>query len=71
MEQEEGLVVRIVAVNVTERSCMSERGEIIPLTDFFDSDGEECDPDDAVAAVGGHLNKWFAVDLRDFGGLRQ
>jgi hypothetical protein len=46
-------LVQIVAVNLADRQCMTERGDLIPLTTFFDSDGEECDPDAAVATVGG------------------
>ncbi len=67
----EAMVVRIVAVNLGERQCLSERGDMIPLTNFFDSEGDECEPEEAVMAVAGRNNTWFAVDLRDFGGSRQ
>jgi hypothetical protein len=39
-------------------------GRTVPVTHWFDSDGEICGPEHAVTFVAGHNDiGWFAVDL--------
>lgn len=41
---------------------------IVPITNWLDVFGEECDPDDAVSCVAGpdESGYWYAIDLTQF-----
>lgn len=41
-------------------------GQVLPITNFFDDDGDECGADDAVVCVAGPDadGYWLSVDLR-------
>ncbi len=39
-------------------------GEVVPITDCFDADGDECDPDEAVAVVAGRDGYgWLTISI--------
>lgn len=39
-------------------------GQTVPITNFFDEDGDECDPLDAVSVVAGpHDGLWLSVEV--------
>ncbi len=42
---------------------IDQDGGVWPVTHYFDADGYECDADDAVTAVAGAGDKWFAFDV--------
>jgi hypothetical protein len=49
--------------------AITEGGTRLPITKFFDSVGEECEPDEAVRAVAGDDDfGWLLIDLTDFTG---
>ena len=56
------------AVNVQQRLYLDTNGETYPITNFFDQDGDECSPDEAVTAVAGRDDCWFSIVLADFEG---
>jgi hypothetical protein len=40
---------------------------VIPITNFIDFDGEDCDPDDAYALVAGDEDfGWLTIEAPDF-----
>lgn len=42
-------------------------GTELPITDFFDLDGDECAPENAVSCVAGSDEYgWLSIDLSDF-----
>lgn len=57
----------IDAINIGRGQYLADDGEIYPIVSWFDVDGDDCDPADAVAAVAGTEGRWWAVDLREFG----
>ena len=54
------------AINVAQRLFMADDGALFPITNWFDPDGNECEPEDAVTAVAGEGGCWFALNLGDF-----
>lgn len=54
------------AINIGRALFVATDGETYPITNWFDADGDECAPEDAIAAVAGVEGRWFALDLRDF-----
>jgi hypothetical protein len=54
------------AINRTEHLFMDNDGFVHPITNWFDSDCQECDPDDAVVCVAGSEGRWFTIRLADF-----
>jgi len=44
---------------------VDDKGRAWPITEWFDDVGDYCDPEDAVSAVAGGGNTWFALDLRN------
>lgn len=45
-------------------------GESYPIVALFDLNGDDCDADDAIAAVAGRDMDWFAIDLEGFEEVR-
>lgn len=43
-------------------------GTVLPVTDWFDDDGEECGWESAVSCVAGPLpsGEWLSIDLDSF-----
>lgn len=58
------LVVEMVSRS--ERFVVASNGLLYPITHFFDADGDECGPDEAVTAVAGCGNTWFTVLLTQY-----
>lgn len=62
----------VAMVNVSLRLALMEDGQKLPITDAFDDDGDECEPEDAVACVAGpdRDGMWVCIDLRQFEGVK-
>lgn len=64
--------VLVSAVNTFQKLCLLENGEVWPISDFLDDDGDECGEEDAAFAIVGpclHPDEgeyWFSLDLSDF-----
>lgn len=56
----------VEAVNIFRRCVVLSNGYEAPITDWFDTDGEPCAPNHAVACVAGSDNCWFAIDLTKY-----
>ena len=59
------MTVYIEAINLTARLVLIHTGECLPITNFYDWGGEECEPDEAMQAVAGHGNTWISFDPHD------
>lgn len=57
------------AINIGRREYLADDGEIYPVAAWFDSDGDDCAPEDAVCAVAGAEGRWWAIDLSEFDGV--
>jgi len=55
------------AINVERRLFCDQAGDVFPIISWFDGDGDECDPEEAVAAVAGTEGRWYCLDLSEFG----
>lgn len=50
-----------------ENVVVMSDGTEIPITNYFDEWGEECEPDDAVTCVAGSDSYgWITIDLTEF-----
>jgi hypothetical protein len=57
----------MIAINWTTLEYMDEHGNVFPITNFFDEDGDECDgPENAVVCVAGSEDCWYSIDLREW-----
>jgi hypothetical protein len=55
--------VHIRRVN-EEWLCVTDDGELLPVVDWFDEQGDHCVPEDAVACVAGREGYgWITVEL--------
>jgi hypothetical protein len=54
-----------VLVLMDEATVILEGGQSIPVEQWFDVDGEDCGPDEAVSCVAGpdSENNWLAINL--------
>ena len=54
-----------VLVLMDAATVMLEGGQSIPIEQWFNADGEDCGPDEAVSCVAGpdSENNWLAIDL--------
>jgi hypothetical protein len=59
-------MIEVDAVNRKDALLLLSNGRTVPVTNWFDITGEECEPFDAVTAVGGSDNQWFSVILSYF-----
>lgn len=43
-------------------------GCTVPITQWFDADGDDAEPQNAMVCIAGPTSsgKWFAIDLREF-----
>lgn len=64
----EGDFIDVVSVNIHSGIAVLDDGSFVPIVNYFGSDGEECCPDDAVAAVAGPIrgDLWISIDLSLF-----
>jgi len=62
--------MNIEAINRSTRLALLDTGETIPITDWFEMDGYNCDPSEAVVCVAGPCSngKWYSIDLRQYEG---
>ena len=63
----------VIAVNRDAGVAITNKDRVIRLTDFVGPDGERCDEEDAVAAVGfdeAEENRWWFIDLVSFKTVR-
>lgn len=51
------------AINLELKLVVDDHGNVLPITNWFDADGDECAPDDALACVAGTGELWYAVNL--------
>jgi hypothetical protein len=59
--------VSVYAVNRLLNNALLTNNRIVPVTNWYGSNGEECDPYLAVTCVcGADETGWFAVDLQNF-----
>lgn len=59
----------IVACNFGQRVAVLADGARVPITDFFDADGDDCLLEEAVMFVcGSDETGWFATPMADFDG---
>jgi hypothetical protein len=55
------------AIHLERRLFLSEDGDVFPITNLYDAEGDETDDiGEAVAAVAGTEGRWFAFRLDDF-----
>lgn len=54
------------AINRAASTYLAPDGRTYPVTDWYDEDGDPCQPDDAVAAVAGSSENWWAIILSGF-----
>lgn len=55
-----------------ERICIDSRfvvltdGEVLPITNFYDDDGDECEPADATSCIAGRDGYgWVTIEIID------
>lgn len=59
--------VDVLAINRTRRIAILNCDCQIPVTEWFDAEGKDCDPEDAIVCVcGDDAHGWFTVDLEEF-----
>jgi len=55
----------VMAVHRGQRVALMDCGCQIPVTDWFDATGQDCNPADAIVCVcGDDAHGWFTVDLQ-------
>jgi hypothetical protein len=61
-------MLEIVAVNREKRFALTDRGDVCPITSFYDRFGDDTDdPFEAISAVAElDADHWFAIDLTKF-----
>ena len=58
----------MTAVNIVQALFLDDEGHVLPITDWFDEDGDDCASDEAVVCIAGTEGRWFAIDLREYEG---
>lgn len=60
--------MQVLAVNIERRLVLMDDDSFVPITNLLDAHGDECDIDDALAAVAGPDGdgQWHSVDLTKF-----
>ena len=60
-------MIEVSCVNRVQKIAFMEDGQELPITNFFDPDGDDCDFDDAVTCVAGPDKDgfWISIDLRE------
>ena len=56
----------IECVNRARRIVIDDNGNCGVITHFFDGDGEDCEPQDAVSCVAECDGKHYAIDLKEY-----
>lgn len=59
-------MANVRTINLDTLEVLLDDGTVLPITDMFDDDGEECDADEAVSIVAGIQGVGFlAIDMDD------
>lgn len=55
----------VASVNREDETCCCTNGELIPITNWFDEEGDDCDPEDAITCVAGPManGKWLGINF--------
>lgn len=61
----------IVAINLSLGIAITDEDTVVRLTNFIGADGNECEWDEAVAAVGWEPGqdgggRWWSIDISEF-----
>lgn len=56
----------ISAVNLSQRLAILTDGTELKVTNMFDREGDECEPEDAVSFVATDGEVWWAGRMADF-----
>ena len=56
----------ICAVNRQQAIAITYDGGRIPIVNWMDADGDECEPSDAVTCVAEHGDDFIVIDLTEF-----
>lgn len=61
----------VEALNRSLRIILLDDGKTYPITNWFDSRGNDCDPDEAEFAVAGpdSNGKWYTIELGEYSHL--
>lgn len=62
----------ILYINLDHAFVVTSDDAIVPVTNFFDYWGEECDPGDAECVVAGpYDNQWLSFEIDEVYGYQQ
>lgn len=58
----------VEAINTTDGFALLENGEALPITDWLDEYGDDCEPEHAVVCVAGPdaSGQWYSIGLSGF-----
>jgi hypothetical protein len=56
----------VYAVNRRHAIAITDEGDRLPIVNWLDSDGDECEPQNAVACVAEYGDKFLAINLMEF-----
>lgn len=61
-------MIEVACIHLTRRVAITEDGQEMPVTHFFDANGDDCDCDEAVSCVAGPDKDglWLQIDLSFF-----
>jgi hypothetical protein len=61
----------VEAINRSEKIALLSTDETIPIPDWYEMGGYNCDPSEAVTCVAGPCSngKWYSIDLRQYEGI--
>lgn len=64
MEGDQDNYVDLEAINIHGRFVMTTKIEFLPIVAFYDENGEDCEPEDAVTCVAGDDEfGWLTIKL--------
>lgn len=59
--------LNVMALNYKSRQALLSDNRLVPITHWYDPDGDECEIDEAVSCVcGSDETGWFSVLLNEF-----
>lgn len=61
-------MIEVACISMSRGAALTEDGQELPVTHCFDGDGDDCEPDDAIAAVAGpdRDGLWLQINLSAF-----
>lgn len=56
------------AINLASATAILDNGDTIPIVAWFDADGEDCEPGEAIVCVAGPCSngKWYTIEILQF-----